>query len=323
MADIPAARQFDLTLREALCTSSPTVGTSLRYLMRARGKRIRPQLVHLAASFGAPSPQAITDVAVAAELIHLASLVHDDILDEATLRRGQPALHILRGVGHATLVGDFLFSRAFCLLAPYAACGALHTMTEAIARMCEGELEERAHRWNFALDEEQYLVHSEKKTGALIAACVRAGAQLGGLPIPEQERLYRYGVLLGIAYQITDDLLDFTANSQALGKPAGLDLRRGVITLPVIYALHDPTYGPQLKALLKTDAGGGEVAEASRILAEAGATTRAAEKARSLLRQARTQLGSLPLSPARVKMQKITHDVARRLPDPSLYSPYI
>lgn len=311
---------FELALREALSTSSPAVAAAVGHLTRTSGKKFRPLLVRLAASLGSPSPRAVRDVAVAAELIHLASLVHDDILDEATCRRGHTTLHLLYGSGSATLVGDFLFSRAFCLLAPYAHLGVVGTMTEAIARMCEGELEQRAHRGDIGLSEEQYLEQASNKTAALIAACARAGAQVAHLPLAWQDHLYEYGRCLGCAFQIIDDILDFSGDASHLGKPVRRDVRHGVITLPLIYALADPFRGTELRGFLRetilTDTA---LTAACRLVAMSGGLERAASTARSFLKRARTHLRQLPLAPARISLQKLTYDLARTIPHPPAY----
>lgn len=312
----PITPDFEAAMREALRSSSPAVAAAVGHLMGASGKRLRPLLVHLAASFGDAPPTAVRDVAVAAELIHLASLVHDDILDGAGHRRGQAALHVLHGEGAATLVGDFLFSRAFGLLARHAHFGVVATLTAAIARMCEGELDQRARRGDLAVTAGEYLERAANKTGALMAACARAGAQVAGLPEPWQDCLHRYGLYLGCAFQVIDDVLDFTAETATVGKPVRLDLRRGVITLPVICALDHPACGPGLRRLLASLNGEGDdrVAEACRLVAMSGGLDRAADAAAGLLRNARSHLDGLPSGAARAALEHLAVQLAARLP---------
>lgn len=181
----------------------------------------------------------LVDTAAAIELVHLASLVHDDILDDALVRRGRPALRTLWGDGMAVLTGDLLYARAFELVVPWGT-DAVGYLTQAIAAMCEAEIEQRMARFDPDQGKAAYLARLRKKTGALLGCACACGAHMAGLDQHAVERLRSYGELLGVAFQIADDLLDWRAETADLGKPAGNDFLQGVITLPVIYALREP-----------------------------------------------------------------------------------
>lgn len=299
------------------------VEAAIEHLLDAPGKQLRPLLVHLAASLGDPPPGAVRDVAVAAELIHLASLVHDDILDGASHRRGRPALHVLRGQGVATLVGDFLFSRAFDLLARHARLGVVSTMARAITCMCEAELDQRARRGDLGITAAEYLEQCRKKSGALMAASALAGGQVARLPGRWQECLYQYGLCLGSAFQIIDDLLDITGDAASLGKPVRQDLGRGVITLPVIWALADPYFGPQLRQVLCSVDGQGDDRweDAYRLVVMSTGWGRATGATMGLLGEARLHLEELPPTPAREALEGLIERLAGTLPARPAISP--
>jgi heptaprenyl diphosphate synthase len=184
----------------------------------------------------------VIDIAAAAELIHTASLIHDDIIDQADTRRGVSTLNSIQGNHTAVLAGDFLFATAFGLLANCRCPGALTALTGAIRDMCQAEIEQKETRFHFSVTENAYLSRIEKKTASLLAACCYAGAQAGDHVHETVASLAAYGRNLGLCFQITDDLLDFTGDSATLGKPAGSDLAQGILTLPVIYLLHNSVF---------------------------------------------------------------------------------
>ncbi|NLC51363.1 MAG: polyprenyl synthetase family protein [Firmicutes bacterium] len=221
-----------------------------QYILLGRGKRLRPLLILLAASFYRADREAVLDAAVAVELIHTASLVHDDVIDEAGRRRGKKSLNSCWGNHMAVLVGDFLFARAFRILSKYAHLGLLEKMTDVIGTMCEGELEQADSAFDLEKTEEDYLEQIYKKTGCLLRACCEIGAKLSAMPEGEIELLKEYGLQLGYAFQIVDDIADYISKPDEIGKPVGLDLSRGIITLPLLYILGDDKYGALLKRML-------------------------------------------------------------------------
>jgi heptaprenyl diphosphate synthase len=207
----------------------PWLATAVTTLLEAGGKRVRPALVVLCAHAGSPGAPAV-DAAAAVELLHLASLVHDDVIDGGRLRRGIPTINARCGDPLAILTGDYLFGKAVVALAglPPAAVAEFGAV---IGELVAGEVDQQLGRGE-APGLGQYLERIGQKTAALLATCCRLGALLGGAGPAEIDRLERYGGWFGLAYQVADDLLDVRGDADLLGKPVGMDLARGVTTLP-------------------------------------------------------------------------------------------
>ncbi|NPV53267.1 MAG: polyprenyl synthetase family protein [Firmicutes bacterium] len=240
-------------LRELASAQSRFIGDLCRYLIAGGGKRIRPLLVILSARFFPHDPEGAIEVAATTELIHMASLIHDDIIDGARTRRGRETVNALWGNHVSVLAGDFLFARALTTLGRLdhdGRLGLVRLMSEAIAVMCEGEIEQTCQTFNCDLTEADYMDQIRKKTAHLMGVSCYAGAIIGRAPERQARAMMRYGLELGCAFQITDDLLDFTGEEGATGKPAGLDLLSGVLTLPVLYMLRDVRFSPEVKRIL-------------------------------------------------------------------------
>ncbi|GJM77079.1 hypothetical protein HMSSN036_92950 [Paenibacillus macerans] len=176
-------------------------------------------------------------MAAAAEFIHAASLIHDDIIDDSPVRRGQKAMHIKLGVSGALHVGNYMSARVIELISVYSADRdkyAYNLSSLATTQLCLGEYQQLAHLYDYGVTIEQYLEKSKNKTAQLMATCLQTGAQASGADSETAELLYAFGEKLGMSFQIRDDVLDFTQSAEQLGKPAGSDLRSGQITLPVL-----------------------------------------------------------------------------------------
>ena len=275
--------RVEAALREAVRTSDPFLGDVASHLISAGGKRIRPTLTLCAAyastwQGGEPRPcsdDAVTG-AVAVELVHLGSLYHDDVIDEAETRRGVPSVNARWNNIVAILAGDFLLARASSLAASLGADVAA-LLAATIGELCRGQVLELQHLFDVSRTEEVYESTIEGKTAALFATACRIGGMVSGVPEPTLDALTRFGLHLGMCFQVVDDILDLTATDEALGKPAGQDLLEGVYTLPVIYALRDtPALGAQLGHPLDPD----ELAEARRVAAANGAVDTALGVAR-------------------------------------------
>ena len=208
-----------------------------RYLQSGGGKRLRPALHLLGAGLcGYRGPAAVRLGAVL-ELIHSATLVHDDVIDAADTRRGRASANRRWGNSMTVLAGDWLYMEAFRLALAERKLRVLDVLTELTQMMVEGELIQLEQLGRLNVSEAEALDISRRKTACLFSACMRLGALLGGLGPEEEERLARYGLGLGMAFQIVDDVLDFTASPERLGKPVVNDLREGKVTLPLVYAL--------------------------------------------------------------------------------------
>jgi len=276
-----------------------------RNLLDGGGKRLRPILTVLAASFYPLPEGVVVDAAVAAELIHLASLVHDDIIDNAHMRRGERTINDLWGNQIAVLTGDHLFASAFSLLAALPKPAVLRRMTEAIRLMCEGEIEEILRAYQPDQREANYFRCIENKTAQLLAACCQSGALLFDAPLDQLQALGNYGLRLGCAFQIIDDILDLTAQEDELGKPVRWDFMQGNFTLPVLYARRHSPYGDELTRLLLSgqERRAGQLLD--RMLREEDAILYAWQQAARQVKIAEEALRALPPHPAREHLRSL------------------
>ncbi|WP_172256502.1 polyprenyl synthetase family protein [Saccharibacillus deserti] len=227
---------------------------SLLKTIEAGGKRLRPMLVLVGSRFGDRKDDSrIVQLAAAAEFIHTASLIHDDLIDRSPLRRGEPSLHTLIGPANALYVGNYMSARVVELLAqveePDGSEQQQPFTAVATAELCLGEYEQLEHAYDYDLGLDDYLLKSRRKTAHLMAVSLEFGARAGGAPEELCRRLYRFGEHLGLSFQIRDDLLDFTASAKQLGKPSGSDLLGGQVTLPVLYALEDPQLAAEIRTV--------------------------------------------------------------------------
>jgi heptaprenyl diphosphate synthase len=293
----PALMQVEQGLWEALQAETPEVQEPLRHLALAGGKRIRPALVLLGARVGDGGGQAALDTAVAAELIHMATLVHDDVIDRADVRRGQPTVEALWSTRVAVLAGDSMFARAFSLLAATHIPALTESMARAVRAMSEGEIQQNLEsRRRLIPTEEGYFRRIAKKTAVFLAECVRAGAIAGGVVGEALSRLYDFGYQAGLAYQVVDDLLDLEGDPSRVGKGVGADLAEGIVTLPVLRALDRTAPGsPEHDQLLGAVRGEVAARDILPLLRSTGALASARATARELMDKARQALTGLAL----------------------------
>jgi heptaprenyl diphosphate synthase len=250
--DFPADR-IRQRLEEVLVCGNPEVDSILSYLIETSGKMLRPRMVYLCGSLYPANEDSLRDIAVAVELIHMASLVHDDIIDNASMRRGKPSVNQRWGNQVSVLTGDFLFACAFNLISQCNQPEIMETLTDTIKTMCSGEIRQLAMLYDLNISENDYYDKTYRKTACLFASSCKVGAMLGSAPQNEVQMLEQFGMYLGYAYQIIDDVLDFVSETGLLGKPAASDLRQGNITLPIILALKDSQYGEKLRDLLQNN----------------------------------------------------------------------
>jgi len=302
-------------LRAAVASGDPLVGEAARHLVDAGGKRFRPLLTAIAAEFGVGGAPEVVLSATVVELTHLATLYHDDVMDEAQVRRGAPSANARWGNSVAILVGDFLFARAADLAAQLGP-DAVRIQAHTFARLVHGQIGETVGP-RAAEPVEHYLWVIAEKTGSLIATSARFGALFGGVPAAGIEALARYGETMGIAFQLSDDLLDIASESLQSGKTPGTDLREGVPTLPVLYALagdESDTTSVRLREILAAGPVTDDTlhAEALGLLRESAALKRARETVRAYAEQARAELAPLPDVPARRALESLCDFIADR-----------
>lgn len=263
----------------------------------------------------------VTDIAAAFEMVHLASLVHDDIIDGSTHRRGLPTIHLTWGIHSAVLAGDYLFSEANNTVLKYAGLGIASCLTDAVGLMCRGEVAQDSRFYDPSVNVSDYFYQTARKTAALIAAGCKAGAMAARAPIEVQERLWRFGIRVGTAFQIIDDILDIVSDGKALGKPVFSDLRRGILTLPLIYAMEGEVGRDILECLSNKAVPDHTIPGLRRKLISGGHVKKAGEVACILLDSARQDLGGLPASQGRADLRDLSHKLAQKARDLSLGSP--
>jgi heptaprenyl diphosphate synthase len=304
--------QVEEALREAVDTADPFVQEAAGYLLAAGGKRLRPTLVLLAGHTGDPGNPRLVGAAVAIELTHLSSLYHDDVVDEAEVRRGARSANARYDNKVAVLTGDYLFARASEVTAGLGS-EATRVLARAIARLAQGQIREARGPAAGEDPVEHYLAVLADKTGALIAAACRLGGRLAGAPASMVEALTEYGERVGRAFQLGDDLLDITADTDVAGKAPGGDLRAGVRTLPVLYLLRRG--GPaaaRLAAVLDGDHDDGSVAEALELLRASPAMAEARRSAQADVDAAKAALAALPAWPVRGALEEVADRVLDR-----------
>jgi octaprenyl-diphosphate synthase len=284
------------------------------HLLQMQGKLFRPTIMLLAdQATGGPTPRAVT-VAAVVELIHLATLVHDDSVDHSVLRRGMPTINALFSHQISVIMGDYLYSRAVIELVRLDEFETLRVLSRVTNEMTVGEMRQLLAHDPLAFSEDQYDLLIRAKTASLLAGA----AEVGALAAPPAERaaLRRFGEALGMAFQIVDDLLDYTADAAALGKPSGSDLREHKVTLPLIYALPRmaETERRAVAGLLRNaEPADGQIADVIGAVARAGGLDYARERAQRIGQQADAELDFLPPSPARDALRaSITYVLDRR-----------
>jgi len=270
------------------------------YLRESGGKRVRPALTILSnyAVGGDGSSHSSIRMATVMEFLHTATLVHDDIIDNAETRRNRPSINSRFGNQTAVLMGDWLYMSAFETSLAERSLPVLDILTAATRKMTEGELLQLTLLGQVDVSEEQYLDILQRKTAYLFSACCEIGGILGGATADEQQALKEYGMKLGTAFQLVDDLLDFTASDDVLGKAAGVDLLEGKLTLPLIYLLES---NPSARSLIQTIMREGQYLTIQRedllgMVENTGALARARERARVYAETARDALEALPPS---------------------------
>ena len=267
-------------LRTAVTAEDPFLTEVAGHLVQAGGKRLRPALVLATALTAVPDvTERVVLGGVSVELVHLGSLYHDDVMDEAEVRRGVPSVNARWGNLVAILAGDFLLARASEIAAGLGTEVAA-LLAATIGRLCEGQIGELQTAFNVDRTEESYLAAISGKTATLMSTSCRVGALVAGLPRAEVDAITALGRAFGMVFQIVDDILDLVGTDDELGKPSGHDMVEGVYTLPVIRALRAPTVGEELRALLGTPLGPPERDKARAMVRASGGIEAAAGVAR-------------------------------------------
>jgi len=278
-----------------------------RYLVDAGGKRLRPAVLILAAESLGSDLESVLPAAVAVELVHNFTLVHDDIMDRDDVRRGMPAVHVKWGEAGAILAGDTLYSKAFEILSkidsePDKILKCMEVLSKTCTEICEGQWLDMNFETRDRVEEAEYLEMVEKKTSVLYAAVAKIGAILGGASEELAEDFYEFGRLIGVGFQMYDDFLDMTAPEEVLGKVHGSDLMEGKHTLIVIDAFRK---GVKLDIFGKGEATSAELNEAVKLLSDAGSIDYVKDLAVSYVEEGKAKLKALPESPEKELLLQI------------------
>ncbi|MBP6704751.1 MAG: polyprenyl synthetase family protein [Vicinamibacteria bacterium] len=239
--------------RDEFLSDLQVISDVASHVRDAGGKRIRPALLLLASRLFAHSSDRMITLGAVVEYIHTATLLHDDVIDEAATRRGRKSANSRWGNKTTVLIGDFLYTKSMAMALTQDNLGILRLLSDVTLRMIEGQVLEIEREADLRVREDQHIDIIRRKTADLFSACMRIGAMLGNASPKEEQALADYGLALGLAFQMKDDLLDFTASEKALGKPVGLDLREGKLTLPIIYMLEggDPEIRAKVESVVE------------------------------------------------------------------------
>lgn len=233
---------IEQALNNAIQAEHPVLRDAASQLLNAGGKRIRPVFVLLAGQFGNYHMERLKTVAVSLELIHMATLVHDDVIDDAELRRGKPTIRQLYDNRVAMYAGDYILARSLEEITLLEKPKAHHVLSETIVEVCIGEIEQIKDKYDLNQHLRNYLRRIKRKTALLIATSCELGAIAADASEKLARKLYKYGYYIGMSYQIIDDILDFTSSAQELGKPVGNDMLQGNLTLPALIAMQDDDF---------------------------------------------------------------------------------
>lgn len=303
-------QQVEAKLKSALKTRNKTVEEALYKLVESGGKRLRPMMTILGGSFGEYKSELVVPVAAAVEIIHMATLVHDDIIDDAKLRRGNATLHSHLGKDVAVYTGDFLFSKAFLLLADIAEIKLLNDIAKGVSFICDSEIAQNEQRYDTSVSIRRYLKRIGGKTAALFAISIAAGAHKAGCNDRLVRQLGTLGKNIGMAFQIVDDLLDLTGEQQKVGKPLFSDAKQGVYTLPILYAINSKHKSAALEALDKLEYDEGKMLK--EVLWESEAVKKSRRVAEQYIQKALASAEKLPEGLGKESIIDIIHNQIER-----------
>jgi octaprenyl-diphosphate synthase len=320
-ADFASVRQLaaadmqrvDALIRQRLSSDVVLINQIAEHIIASGGKRLRPMLHVLAAGAAGYDGEQQHKLAAIIEFIHTSTLLHDDVVDESDLRRGRKTANALWGNAASVLVGDFLYSRSFQLMVELDDMRIMRILADTTNTIAEGEVLQLLNIGNADVDEAAYLAVIERKTAVLFAAATELGGILGGLPETQVAALRRYGMELGYAFQIADDLLDYISDADTLGKNIGDDLAEGKPTLPLIYALESAS--PEQAHSLRHAIEHGGLDSLDRIIAairDSGALERTHRRAVAHAQAAREAIATLPPSPHRHALETLADYAVER-----------
>ncbi|MGP1908218.1 heptaprenyl diphosphate synthase component II [Metabacillus sp. JX24] len=298
-------------LEKTVSSTEPLLSEAGLHLLQAGGKRIRPVFVLLSAMFGEYDIEKVKKVAIALEIIHMASLVHDDVIDDAELRRGKPTIKAKWDNRIAMYTGDYLFARSLEIMTSLENVAAHQILSKTIVEVSLGEIEQIKDKYDYEQNLRVYLRRIKRKTALLIAASCQLGAIAGGVPESVHRKLFLFGYYVGMSFQITDDILDFTSTEEELGKPVGGDLLQGNITLPVLYAMEDDELKRKISKVHSRTTKE-EMDEVIRAIIASDAISRSVKVSDMYLEKGFKILSELPRNRARSALSSIAKYIGKR-----------
>jgi geranylgeranyl pyrophosphate synthase len=301
-------------LREKPKLEYEVLSTAIEHLLSSGGKRIRPALVILASRLYSPGIEAgVVALAAAVEMLHTASLVHDDLIDGSLLRRGIPTLNAAWTPGATILTGDYLFARAADLAAQAGSLRVMRLFADTLMVICTGELKQQFSDLRTRVRRDDYYARIYAKTASLLTLATEAAGVLGHAPEEQVAALHEYGYNLGMAFQVVDDVLDFVGDQMHMGKPVGSDLRQGLVTLPTLCYLEQHPDDPLMVRILQDGRGSDEdIRQAVSAIRDSGAIDGALAEARDFARRSVQSLQRLPVGLPRQAMENLTDFVVQR-----------
>lgn len=311
----PELDRIEKAIRRHLASSVPLIEVVGRYIMESGGKRLRPLLMVLSSKLCGYHGDEDADLSVVFEFLHAATLLHDDVVDNAEIRRTKPAANILWGNPAVVLVGDFLYSKAILMTVLYNNIRILEVLSETTTRMAEGEVLQLIHSDDLETDEPSYMEVILRKTAVLMSAACRIGAIFAQAPPAQENALSDYGLHLGIAFQLIDDALDYVGTVDELGKPVGNDLQEGKATLPLIYAMAQAD-APRRDLIRKVFTAERQTMQdietVQRLVRDLGGVDYTLQRAADYVVSAKSRLKAFPPSPTKSLLEDIADYVLCR-----------
>ena len=312
----PIKRELQTTeeeLYKAVDTRHPLLKQASSHLIHAGGKRLRPAFVLLTGSCFTSNIDHLIPMAVAMELVHMATLVHDDVIDNSLSRRGRDTVKARFGNRMSIYSGDYMLAKALHKVGEYSRADLMKIVTETSVKVCQGEFVQLQSAFDVEQGIIDYFRRIERKTALLIAVACQVGALLAGASPPMVRAMQRFGRYLGMSFQITDDILDFTADDSVLGKPTGSDIRQGIITLPALYALRNCPEASELRDILSSPENVARHADrALSIINSSGGIEYSQKVAEKYIAKAHLMLEQIPSSQARTALSRIADFICIR-----------
>ena len=309
-------QKVEWRLQQVADVEYPLLAALLKHILSTGGKRIRPSLVLLSAKFNDYNLERLVPLAAGVELLHTATLVHDDMIDSSSTRRGIPTLNTIISSRATILVGDYLFAQSAALATESHSVRVMGIFSKALMKICDGELRHAFGSANWEQTRADYYRKIESKTAALFVAAVQSGAVLSNAPEDQIEALGQYGYNLGMAFQIIDDILDFVGDERKMGKPVGNDLRQGTVTLPAIYLIETLPNADVFRTVFESDGDDAEREQKIRMavdmIVNSSAIALARSEAHAFIDKAKSALGALPDNEFRRSLTALAEFVVRR-----------